>query len=312
MAFKQRGFNALRSGLGVIDFGSFASDLNAHRHIRAQHCAPVEFTRSLIKLGKVERHERPDARKNTDCAAQLKIGAPYVAPLSQKRNPPRHNAGVWKPQFYRFCLQQRFKARRADEEDFKGIHFGHPGSLAPNAPGRYLKISHLGHEFAAFCGHDAGMSFAETYSHELLETRRIRSQRARFWAKIVSFALMLTLGATFYSEPQLRQAIMQTGMQGVMSLSGRSAAVPQTSVALPTDLAALQNQLQQDQTGAPQVSTGIKVNRFGPDSSARPVFRKVQPATEAPAAQMAPNQGTDSTAMAQQLGRLLQKLQVGQ
>lgn len=151
------------------------------------------------------------------------------------------------------------------------------------------------------------MSFAETYSYERLETRRIRSQRARFWAKVVSLLLMLTLGAVFYTEPQLRQSLMQAGMQGVMTLTGRNATPAQAPDS--GNVANLQQLLQQAQgsTPAPAPEPGVRVNRYGPETSTRPQFQRVRGSE--PAAAPAPS---DSTAMAEQIGKLLERFQAGQ
>lgn len=67
------------------------------------------------------------------------------------------------------------------------------------------------------------MSFAETYNHEVIETRRIRAQRARFWAKLISLLLMITIAAVLRSEPQLRSALMGAAVDGVTALRGETA-----------------------------------------------------------------------------------------
>lgn len=165
-----------------------------------------------------------------------------------------------------------------------------------------------------FSHSSAPMSFAETYSHELLETRRIRSQRARFWSKIVSLALMLTLGAVFYSEPQLRFALMQAGTKGVMQLTGRSAAGASDAPALPGggDLSGLQNLLQaaQQQSAAPNTSPRptVVINRGGDSTPGQPRFQRVGNGEE-----QAPVQGlNDPSAMAEQVSRLLEQFKIGQ
>ena len=65
------------------------------------------------------------------------------------------------------------------------------------------------------------MSFAETYKHETLQSRRDRSRRAMFWARVLGLMLMLTIGAILRSEPQLRQDLMNAGINGILKLTKR-------------------------------------------------------------------------------------------
>jgi len=99
------------------------------------------------------------------------------------------------------------------------------------------------------------MSFAETYKHEILQSRRDRSRRSMFWARILGLVLMLTIGAILRSEPQLRQGLMDAGIEAVLKLTKQDQ--PQHAIApLPTD--------------APG-SGGIRINRHvteAPDSGA--------------------------------------------
>lgn len=123
-----------------------------------------------------------------------------------------------------------------------------------------------------------GMSFAETYAEERLESRRIRAERARFWAKCVSLILMLTVALALRSEPQLRQALMSAGVDGIAALAGQKPgrATPDLGEA---ELAALQEWQARLDAGAgvepaPQPQTGlrdaVKVNRFGTESATSP------------------------------------------
>lgn len=70
------------------------------------------------------------------------------------------------------------------------------------------------------------MSFADTYGHEVLESRRTRSQRAGFWAKLVSLMLMVLVAVTLRSEPELRRALIEASITAGMQITGRAA--PQT------------------------------------------------------------------------------------
>ncbi|KAJ03085.1 hypothetical protein PM02_10855 [Sulfitobacter mediterraneus] len=67
----------------------------------------------------------------------------------------------------------------------------------------------------------SGMSFGETYKHETLQSRRDRSRRSMFWARILGILLMLTIGAILRSEPQLRQDLMNAGINGILKLTKR-------------------------------------------------------------------------------------------
>lgn len=62
------------------------------------------------------------------------------------------------------------------------------------------------------------MSFRDVYSNEVLESRRARSQRARFWGKVVSIVLMLTVAVTLRTEPQLRSALVSAAMAGALQV----------------------------------------------------------------------------------------------
>jgi hypothetical protein len=115
------------------------------------------------------------------------------------------------------------------------------------------------------------MDFKETYRTEVMQSRRDRSRRAFFWARFFGLALMLTIGATLRSEPELRKALASAGMDAVMAVAGRTqnsqtAALAPQSASLP--------------------KSHFKVNRFS-----SPVET--------------PDQSVDPDALAAELGRAL-------
>ncbi|MGC1503094.1 MAG: hypothetical protein WA782_03035 [Sulfitobacter sp.] len=110
------------------------------------------------------------------------------------------------------------------------------------------------------------MSFRDIYSNEVLESRRTRSQRARFWGKIVSILLMLTVAVTLRTEPQLRGALISAAMAGAMHVTGRS--VPASSPDVPVAFAAPPHS-SPEPVGNTKIRDRIKVNR--PGSSSAPV-----------------------------------------
>lgn len=154
------------------------------------------------------------------------------------------------------------------------------------------------------------MSFSDTYGHAVLETRRIRAQRARFWAKIVSFALMITVGVTLHTEPELRQGLMNAAMQGGMTLTGRESAAlaPLPSFASDSDRAAVEKLLRQAEQNAQETPGRIKVNRPSADSEGAINFERAG-AAEAPAT---PNTTVDATDTASRIGAVLERLKPGQ
>lgn len=110
------------------------------------------------------------------------------------------------------------------------------------------------------------MSFREIYANEVLEQRRTRAQRARFWGKVVSLVLMLTIAVTLRTEPQLRRALISAAMAGAMQVTGRS--VPAATPDLPERFQdGFQAMSARTPAPAPANSTGIrdriKVNRPG-------------------------------------------------
>lgn len=76
------------------------------------------------------------------------------------------------------------------------------------------------------------MSFREIYANEALEQRRTVAQRARFWSKILSFLLMLTVALTLHTEPRLANALMTAAMEAGMEVTGRSTPGPVGSTGL--------------------------------------------------------------------------------
>lgn len=117
------------------------------------------------------------------------------------------------------------------------------------------------------------MSFRDVYSNEVLESRRARSQRARFWGKVVSIVLMLTVAVTLRTEPQLRGALVSAAMAGAMQLTGRS--VPATS---PNFTAAFQANPADTPLPASdtRVRDRIKINRPVSDANTAPQQVDVQ------------------------------------
>lgn len=173
------------------------------------------------------------------------------------------------------------------------------------------------------------MSFEETYQAEVLLSRRARSQRALFWAKVVGFVLMLTVGATLRSEPQLRQAIFGLGMDAIKTAADTSPASrtaptigPSTEAPDMSQIGALLSQIQGGQPPAPQLqetvpakpTTGfrdaVRVNRHGSGQSSPTPF---QPTSDPGLSLGIPNAGApDAGAMAVDLGKLMKNFMPGQ
>lgn len=124
--------------------------------------------------------------------------------------------------------------------------------------------------------HDRHAEFSEIYRTEVLQSRRDRSRRAFFWARIVGLALMLTIGATLRSEPELRSALARAGMDAVMTVAGRSQPDPRVA---------------QISSSEDLPKSRIKINRFGSSSG--------KPETQ-----------VDAQALAQELGRAMDALKV--
>lgn len=118
------------------------------------------------------------------------------------------------------------------------------------------------------------MSFQETYRSEVLQSRRHRSRRAHFWARFFGLILLLTVGATLRSEPELRRALAGAGMDAVMAVAGRVVPGPQ----------APQGAKVEQISNLP--TSRIKVNRFKADTAN-------------------PDQAIDPQALAQDVGRTL-------
>lgn len=101
------------------------------------------------------------------------------------------------------------------------------------------------------------MGFAETYHDAVVLSRRDRSRRAMFWARILGVVLMLTCAAILRAEPDLRRALTGAGMDAVTRLAGLQAA-PERAEA-PEALAAPVTPV----TPAGLPASTVKVNRFG-------------------------------------------------
>ena len=68
------------------------------------------------------------------------------------------------------------------------------------------------------------MKFAETYRHEVIQSRRDRSRRALFWSRVLGIVLMLMIAAVLRSEPELRRALSTAGSDAILAMAGRVAA----------------------------------------------------------------------------------------
>lgn len=98
------------------------------------------------------------------------------------------------------------------------------------------------------------MNFANTYSEEVLQSRRDRSRRAFFWARVLSFVLMITFAATLRADPKLRNLLMESGMDAIAAIARVRDPQP--------DLAALAASVKPEASTTLPTSR-IKVNRFG-------------------------------------------------
>lgn len=107
----------------------------------------------------------------------------------------------------------------------------------------------------------AVMSFAGTYNEEIIASRRDRSRRAFFWAKITSVLLMLTIAVTLRAEPELRRVLMDAGMDAVMRFAnmqnGEDRRTAQANLPFPQAQA-----VQAPQSQLPRST--VKVNRPAP------------------------------------------------
>ena len=65
------------------------------------------------------------------------------------------------------------------------------------------------------------MEFAQTYRHEVIQSRRDRSRRARFWSRIVGIVLMLTIAAVLKMEPDLRRALSEAGTNAILQIASK-------------------------------------------------------------------------------------------
>lgn len=113
------------------------------------------------------------------------------------------------------------------------------------------------------------MSFSDTYRHEVYLSRKDRSRRALFWAKVISFVLMVTIGATLRAEPELRRVLMDAGMDAVTSFANLNK--PDTAGTVSASAARDVSWGQNDDPtlAAPRVPvSGVKVNRFGSATAA--------------------------------------------
>ncbi len=84
------------------------------------------------------------------------------------------------------------------------------------------------------------MAFEDIYRSEVLQSRRDRSRRSLFWARVLGIMLMLTIGLTLRSEPDLRRALMEAGMNGIARIAGRDSG---TQVPQPAALGGLRDRV---------------------------------------------------------------------
>ncbi len=162
------------------------------------------------------------------------------------------------------------------------------------------------------------MDFKDIYADEVLEARRDRSKRARFWAKIVSLVLVLTVASTLRSEPQLRLALMSAGVDGISALRGSSdsggPSFMKTWMANAQSQAQRQNRIaeaQPEEVAPLRSKHTVKVNRHS--------FAKANPLSGIGPAAKGTAQGRssrgetidDTAAMADQLGQAMGSMKVG-
>lgn len=116
--------------------------------------------------------------------------------------------------------------------------------------------------------HEHQIEFREIYRTEVLQSRRDRSRRAFFWARITGLTLLLTIGATLRSEPELRNAIAGAGMDAVMLIAGRSSTAPRvspepTAENLPTSRIKVNRHGSPPATSATQVDAQLLAEELG-------------------------------------------------
>jgi len=174
------------------------------------------------------------------------------------------------------------------------------------------------------------MSFQDVYHNEVLVSRRTRSQRASFWAKILGVVLMIVIGATLRSEPQLRQALVTAGMDGVAAVSGQvQSSRTEPSAAAQTfqlpDVSQMKAMLTQSKHAQAQYAQAdiavqtqvvarprdaVRVNRHGAPGGLKPRFQSSGSST---AMALPADLDTDAaSAAAKDLSRLLQAMKPGQ
>lgn len=109
------------------------------------------------------------------------------------------------------------------------------------------------------------MTFNDLYRDNVILSRRDRSRRALFWARITGLALMLCVGAILRSEPQLRQDLMVAGMDVIAGATGRHAKpAARTAPAVgPTDTAPILAAAPAAPEAVKRPRDRVKVNRHG-------------------------------------------------
>ncbi|MBD3664228.1 hypothetical protein [Sulfitobacter aestuariivivens] len=114
------------------------------------------------------------------------------------------------------------------------------------------------------------MTLAYTYREQVRVSRQDRSRRAFFWAKVVSFVLMITVAATLRADPELRRVLINAGMDAVsrvMQVSGQQSHIAQHAPAK----SSWKPNKTSNPTGAAPLTPDIKVNRYGATKPAQAV-----------------------------------------
>ena len=117
--FDQRLFYTLDCRARMIYFRGFASRLDLHRHIGAQHVAPGELARPFIQLRQMESTKFTDTGQHTPRPAHLQIGAPDLGPIALHGDTPRRDDRVGETTSGSFFAQGVFKAGGSHQEDIE-------------------------------------------------------------------------------------------------------------------------------------------------------------------------------------------------
>ncbi len=66
---------------------------------------------------------------------------------------------------------------------------------------------------------ETSLNFKATHRDEVFRSRRDRSRRALFAARVIGLLLLLTIVAALRSEPEFRQALAGAGKKAVLGLA---------------------------------------------------------------------------------------------